>query len=121
MRAHVLSRTQNLNTVIIYDGILQDFFAKADGTISYVVLHDASTSVMEIGSAGAAHSPARLPLDMGGSVRGTQPFLVITSEDIANVYFEPLNSLRLDEGTDTSILDRAIDEMEQAAGQPTPA
>ena len=121
VRAHVLSRTQNLNTVIIYDGILQDFFAKADGTISYVVLHDASTSVMEIGPAGAAHSPARLPLDMGGSVRGPQPFLVITSEDIANVYFEPLNSLRLEEGTDTSILDRAIDEMEQATGQSAPA
>lgn len=111
VRAHVLSRTQNLNTVIFYDGIVQDFYAKADGTISYVVLHDANTSAMEITASGPTHSKSSIPLDIGGGV-GMKPFLVITSDDIANIYFEPLNTVV--EGTDAEILDKAIDELEQS-------
>ncbi len=104
VRAYVLSRTQNLNTVIFYDGILQDFFAKADGTISYIVLHDANTSAMEITASGPAHSKDSIPLDIESGapgVRATKPFLVITSENIANVYFEPLNVVRIESGADT--------------------
>ena len=114
MRAHVLSHTQNLNNVIFYDGILQDFFAKADGTISYVVLHDARTSTIEITGSGTLHSDTSTPLDIRGESLGTKPLLVITSENIANVYFEPLNEVRIESGDDTDALDRAIDELEQA-------
>ena len=114
VRAHVLSRTQNLNNVIFYDGILQDFFAKADGTISYVVLHDARTSTIEITGSGTLHSNTSVPLDVGGESLGIKPLLVITSENIANVYFEPLNAVRIESGADTDILDRAIDELEQS-------
>jgi hypothetical protein len=117
VRAHVLSRTQNLNNVVFYDGIVQDFFAKADGTISYIVLHDANTSAIEITASGATHSPTSIPLDIGGGGRGTKPFLVITSDDIANVYFEPLNTVRIESGVDTEILDRAIDELEHLRDQ----
>ena len=117
VRAHVLSRTQNLNTVIFYDGILQDFFAKADGTISYIVLHDANTSAMEITATGPAHSKDSLPLDVESRVRATKPFLVITSENIANVYFEPLNVVRIESGADTEILDKAIDELELSSAK----
>jgi hypothetical protein len=115
VRAHVLSRTQNLNNVIFYDGILQDFFAKADGTISYVVLHDARTSTIEITGSGTLHSDTSIPLDIRGESFGTQPLLVITSENIANVYFEPLNEVRIESGDDTDALDRAIDELEQTS------
>ncbi|SEK62088.1 hypothetical protein [Nitrosovibrio tenuis] len=117
VRAYVLSRTQNLNTVVFYDGILQDFFAKADGTISYIVLHDANTSAMEITASGPAHSKNSIPLDVESGVRTTKPFLVITSENIANVYFEPLNILRIESGEDAEALDKAIDELEQSAGK----
>jgi hypothetical protein len=117
VRAHVLSRTQNLNNVVFYDGIVQDFFAKADGTINYIVLHDANTSAIEITASGTAHSPTSIPLDIGGASRGTKPFLVITSDDIANVYFEPLNTVRIESGVDTEILDRAIDELEHLRDQ----
>jgi hypothetical protein len=120
VRAHVLSRTQNLSNVIFYDGILQDFFAKADGTISYVVLHDARTSTIEITGSGTLHSSTSIPLDIGGESLGTKPLLVITSENIANVYFEPLNEVRIESGADTDILDRAIDELEQS-GTNTPS
>lgn len=65
VRAHVLSRTRNLNTMIVYDGLLTDFFAKADGTISYLVLHDANTATIEITASGAAHSKMPVPLDIG--------------------------------------------------------
>jgi hypothetical protein len=115
VRAHVLSRTQNLSNVIFYDGILQDFFAKADGTISYVVLHDARTSTIEITGGGTLHSNTSIPLDIGGEGLGIKPLLVITSENIANVYFEPLNAVRIESGADTDILDRAIDELEQSS------
>ncbi|PTR16166.1 MULTISPECIES: hypothetical protein [unclassified Nitrosospira] len=114
VRAHVLSRTQNLNNVIFYDGILQDFFAKADGTISYIVLHDARTSTIEITGSGTQHSSTSIPLDIGGENLGIKPLLVITSDNIANVYFEPLNAVRIESGADTEILDRAIDELEQS-------
>lgn len=112
VRAHVLSRTQNLNTVIVYDGILQDFFAKADGTISYIVLHDANTSAIEITARGPEHSKTSIPLDIDTGAPGAKPFLVITSEDIANVYFDPLNTIRVG-SADAEILDKAIDELEQ--------
>jgi hypothetical protein len=115
VRAHVLSRTQNQNNVIFYDGILQDFFAKADGTISYVVLHDARTSTIEITGSGTLHSSTSIPLDIVGESLGIKPLLVITSENIANVYFEPLNAVRIESGMDTDILDRAIDELEQSS------
>jgi hypothetical protein len=114
VRAHVLSRMQNQNNVIFYDGILQDFFAKADGTISYVVLHDARTSTIEITGSGTQHSDTSIPLDIGGESLGTKPLLVITSDNIANVYFEPLNAVNIEGGADTEILDRAIDELEQS-------
>ncbi|HEV7928857.1 MAG TPA: hypothetical protein VGP12_01855, partial [Nitrosospira sp.] len=114
VRAHVLSRTQNLSNVIFYDGILQDFFAKADGTISYVVLHDARTSTIEITGSGTLHSDTSIPLDIGGESLGIKPLLVITSENIANVYFEPLNAVRIESGDDTDALDRAIGELEQS-------
>ncbi|HET7061612.1 MAG TPA: hypothetical protein VFI43_05490 [Nitrosospira sp.] len=117
VRAHVLSRTQNLNTIIFYDGILQDFFAKADGTISYIVLHDANTSVMEITASGPAHSKNTIPLDVESGLRTTKPFLVITSENIANVYFEPLNTVRIESEADAEMLDDAIDRLEQSEGE----
>jgi hypothetical protein len=124
VRAYVLSRTQNLNTVIFYDGILQDFFARADGTISYIVLHDANTSAMEITASGPAHSKDSIPLDVESGapgVRGTKPFLVITSENIANVYFEPLNTVRIESEADTEVLDKAINELEQSSDKTTSA
>jgi hypothetical protein len=77
---------------------------------------------MEITASGPAHSKDSIPLDVESGepgVRGTKPFLVITSENIANVYFEPLNTVRIESGTDTEILDRAIDELEQSSGKTT--
>jgi len=49
-------------------------------------------------------------------VRTTKPFLVITSENIANIYFEPLSTVKIksESGAATDILDKAIDELEQS-------
>jgi hypothetical protein len=117
VRAHVLSRTQNLNTMIVYDGLLTDFFAKADGTISYLVLHDANTATIEITASGATHSKMSVPLDIGSGARGIPPFLVITSENIVNVYYVPLSTVTVESDADTDMLDRAIDELEQSGSE----
>jgi hypothetical protein len=116
VRAYVLSRTQNSNIMIVYDGLLKDFFAKADGTISYIVLHDPRASTIEIVPGGPTHSKQSIPLDIDAGVRGIQPFLVITSENIANVYYEPLNALRVESG-DAEALETAIEELGQPGNE----
>ena len=117
VRAYVLSRTQNSNAIVIYNGLLTDFYAKADGTISYIVLHDPHASTIEITPAGPVYSKISIPLDINTETYGRQPFLVITSENIANVYYETLNTVRVESGADTEILDRAIDELEQSRSE----
>ena len=62
---------------------------------------------------GATHSKNSIPLDVEPRVRTTKPFLVITSENIANVYFEPLNTVRIESVADTEMLDEAIDRLER--------
>lgn len=88
VRAHILSKTLHDDNVLIYDGILQDFFAKSDGTISYVVLRGAQSGCLQIAS-GTQQVGTRIPLDRTNANSNSALF-VITSEDIANVYFEPL-------------------------------
>lgn len=114
VRAYVLSKTANNGLVVLYEGLVQDFFARADGTINYLVLRGPSSSTLEIKSGSA--QPAGASAALGKATADTsQAFLVITSEDIANVYFEPTTLVQSQQGTKT--LDDALAKDEQAAAQ----
>jgi hypothetical protein len=93
VRAHVLSKTTNDGLVLIYDGILQDFYAKADGTISYIVLRGARCGCIKIDAAQTRRAGQTTALDGVDAGDATTALLMLTSEDIANVYFEPLSAV----------------------------
>jgi hypothetical protein len=90
VRAHVLSKTTHDDLVLIYDGILQDFYAKADGTISYIVLRGARSGTVKITSNQPRRAGDTTALEGDSSGDATTALLVLTSDDIANVYFEHL-------------------------------
>ena len=121
VRAHILSKTSHDDYVLIYDGILQDFFAKSDGTISYVVLRGVRSGCRQIGG-GEQQVGTRVPLDRTNLADASDGLFVITSEDIANVYFEPLAEV-----TQTLEETRALEErirkleQEEAAAETVPA
>lgn len=93
VRAHVLSKTAHDDLVLIYDGILQDFYAKADGTISYIVLRGARSGTVKITSDQPRRAGDTTALEGGSAGDATTALLVLTSDDIANVYFEHLSTV----------------------------
>lgn len=93
VRAHVLSKTVHEDLVLIYDGILQDFYAKADGTISYIVLRGARSGTVKITSNQPRRAGDTTALESGSAGDATTALLVLTSDDIANVYFEHLSTV----------------------------
>lgn len=93
VRAHVLSRTVHEDLVLIYDGILQDFYAKADGTISYIVLRGARSGAVKITGDQPRRAGDTTALESGSAGNATTALLVLTSDDIANVYFEHLSTV----------------------------
>ncbi len=116
VRAHVLSRTSHDDLVLIYDGVLRDFYSKADGTISYVVLRGARCGSVKISGDGPGRIGSTSQMDGAGMGDSTTALLVLTSEDIANVYFEHLSGVTQD--TDEGrALDEAVRRFEsEAAG-----
>lgn len=121
VRAHVLSRTRHESQVLIYDGVLRDFYAKADGTVSYVTLRGARVGTLQLSGDGSTPPRRSLdtePLDAEGG-DASAAFLVLTADDIANLYVEPLNAVtqRPDEA---AALDDAVRrfEAEQDAEDP---
>lgn len=93
VRAHVLSKTMHEDLVLIYDGILQDFYAKADGTISYIVLRGARSGTVKITGDQPRRAGETTALESGSVGDATTALLVLTSDDIANVYFEHLTTV----------------------------
>jgi len=86
VRAHVLSKTSHNGRVLIYDGMVDEFYAKASGTINHLVLKNARSGLLEIGDDAPIRHPGKIPL--GDESKGSFQILVLTSDDIANVYFE---------------------------------
>lgn len=86
VRAHVLSKTSHSGRVIVYDGIVEEFYANANGTINHLVLKDAHSGILEISD----NIPVRHANRMTIASNDQEPiqFLVLTSDDIANLYFE---------------------------------
>lgn len=121
VRAHVLSRTSNDGLVLIYDGVLRDFYAKADGTISYIVLRGARCGTIRISAEPPRRSGQTIPLDdEGRSLSGGASLLVLTSEDIANVYFEPLSTVTRSVAEERS-LDEALERLEGSHAGDSPS
>lgn len=116
VRAHVLSRTAHEREVVIYDGVLRDFYAKADGTISYVVLRGARCGTFRIEGPAPLRSTETRPLDAEGD--HTSAFLVLTADDIANLYVEPLNAVTQDPD-EAAALDEKVRAYERQQ-QPAP-
>lgn len=116
IRAHVLSKTSHDDLVLIYDGILSDFFSSVGGTISYVVLRGARCGTVKI----AANEPQRagvaVPLDASAPLNSSTAILFIASDDIANIYFEQLPDLLASEA-DEQALDAALAEVEADASR----
>lgn len=111
VRAHVLSKTSHDGRVLIYDGIVEEFYAKASGTINHLVLKDARSGVLEIGNNVPIRHAGRIPL--GDNKEGSFQVLVLTSDDIANVYFEKVASITIVEG-DMQKLAKSLADQEGA-------
>jgi hypothetical protein len=114
VRAHVLSRTAHDDLVLIYDGVLRDFYSKADGTISYVVLRGARSGSVRITGDAPSRAGLTSPMDSSGTGDTSTALLVLTSEDIANVYFEHLSAVTQGPGEEEA-LDAAVQRLENAA------
>ena len=120
VRAHVLSRTAHDDVVLIYDGIVQDFFARADGTITYVALRGARSGALEFNKQAPRRTGQTTALSPLAGADDSSALLVLTSEDIANIYFEPLSAVTVD-ADETQALDAKIERLERSAAQDTPA
>ena len=116
VRAHVLSRTAHEELVLIYDGILRDFYSKADGTISYIVLRGARCGAVKITSESPSRAGTTSAMDPTGSGDASTALLVLTSEDIANVYFEHLSAVTQEPGEEKA-LDEALRKLDSQASE----
>jgi hypothetical protein len=86
VRAHVVTKTEHDGDVIIYVGFVQDFYARADGTITYLVLHSVEKGFLTVKKSGEQG-----PIKMESIVQTYEGFtqlLVLKGEDIGNVLFE---------------------------------
>ncbi|MDM0025911.1 hypothetical protein [Variovorax saccharolyticus] len=86
IKAKVLSKTSEAGAVLIYSGVVEDFFAKTDGTISQLVLRYPQKGHIKVGEAGGAENINMVDLPVDGKEVG-RSFLFLTSDDIANVFF----------------------------------
>ncbi|HKW82397.1 MAG TPA: hypothetical protein VJN68_01480 [Burkholderiaceae bacterium] len=114
VRAHVLSKTTHGDLVVLYDGLVRDFFARADGTINYLVLRGprSTTLKIEAGKSRPSGDPQPLASGQGDS---SQAFLLIASDDIANVYFEPITVVQTKDSQEE--LDAALKRMDDSAAE----
>lgn len=97
--AYVLTRIQNGDLVLIYRGVLFEFYTKEDGTLSYLVLTGAkrgylklkqdkpvTTELTAIGeTSGKIEDEATIS---SGEINSKIAHLLIEGEDISNVIFE---------------------------------
>jgi hypothetical protein len=117
VRAHVLSRTAHDDVVLLYDGIVQDFFSRADGTITYLALRGARSGALEINKQAPRRTGQTTALDPLGGADASTALLVLTSEDIANIYFEPLSAVTVAAGEEQA-LDEKLQRLERGADLP---
>lgn len=114
VRAHVLSQTEHDGNVLIYDGVVRDFYSKADGTISYIVLRDARRGVLKISDEVSKAAPARNRLSDNELSEALGGLLVLTSNDIANVYLERLSQVQSG-SADEALLTERLNQLEAPA------
>ena len=114
VEAHVLSQTEHDGNVLIYDGVVRDFYSKADGTISYIVLRDARRGVLKISDEVSKAAPARNRLSDNELSEALGGLLVLTSNDIANVYLERLSQVQSG-SADEALLTERLNQLEAPA------
>lgn len=101
--AHVLTQIRQDHRVLIYRGLLKEFFVRPDGQMSYLALKAASWHYLPLEdlsartidrdqcsgiNAGSRAADDRRLLEAGGDAEGG--YLVIPGSEIANVLFERL-------------------------------
>ncbi len=87
VRANVLTKSSDTSgAVLIYTGVVEDFFVKTDGTISQLVLRYPKKGHIRIGDAGSMEAIAVQDIPPAELDAGLS-FLFLTSSDIANVFF----------------------------------
>ncbi len=115
IKANVLSRTAHAGKVLMYTGAVEDFFANPDGTISHLILSEPKKGLVSVWAAGRPDEVV-LTAALPASTRGRRNFLFLTSEDIANVFFE-------EESTVTAVTAERIERAKEAIrsrGRPSP-
>lgn len=113
LKAYVLSKTMHNKNTILYEGYLQAFFSKADGTISYLVLFDVKNSIMSIHDTGQKFSTFRTIDGFTNDNDSSIAQLVITSENIANVYFTSRTNISSSTEESEKILIEKIEKKKQ--------
>lgn len=115
VRAHVMSSIAHDGVRLIYDGVLSDFYARADGTLRYLVLRGARCGAFQIDR----FKPRRVgeTVELDESVENTPTaILVLHAEQIENVFFEHLPPVQVNV-SDQQKLEAGIREVETEADQ----
>ncbi|MFS8036425.1 hypothetical protein ACI7BZ_05560 [Xanthobacter sp. AM11] len=104
------------NNVLMYEGILSEFYLDNEGRFTYIVLQNCYRYSMEFNSR-ALDLHSQLPLFKDQFNRSQiWNYLTISGENIANVLFEKVGSLD-DSAEGTQVLDEAI-STDQAVSRP---
>jgi hypothetical protein len=110
--AHVMTDTVNDGHVLMYSGVLREFYLTEDGRIAHLVLSDCDKFFMPLTPARTRAGQARLfdPED-AAAARRIWNYLSISGDHIANVAFEKLPRIVATPGSV-----RALDEALGRAG-----
>jgi hypothetical protein len=87
--AYVMTNTSENGRVLMYKGILAEFFQQPEGKFEYVVLKSCSRFFMTFEEAPTTGEQLQLFRSQMGRLEGVWDFLQIEGANIANILFDP--------------------------------
>ncbi|MDI4666370.1 hypothetical protein K9U40_18870 [Xanthobacter autotrophicus] len=91
--AYVMTKTEGNNCVLMYKGVLNDFYLNEDGSFSYIVLQNCSRYVMDFNH-GAPNVGDQMKLFKEEELlKRRWNYLAIEGDNIANVLFDKIGAV----------------------------
>ena len=119
--AFVMTTTVENDRVLMYKGVLSEFYLALDGSLTYVILKNCSRFFMKMD--GDNPTPTDLQKLFGDEQdkrKDQWDYLFVDAKNIANILFDPSPEIKTsDKGNEA--LDKALAELRTAVGNATPA
>jgi hypothetical protein len=119
--AFVMTTTVENDRVLMYKGVLSEFYLTLDGSLTYVILKNCSRFFMKMD--GDNPTPTDLQKLFGDEQdkrKDQWDYLFVDAKNIANILFDPSPEIKTsDKGNEA--LDKALAELRTAVGNATPA